>query len=677
MKYADVVIDNNTDATDLRYTYAYDGEDEDLLRIGRRVVVPFGMHNKETEGYVVGLSDAAPDISADGKKIRIKKILSIDKDVCLTEEAVRTALWMRERYICRYIEALKCFLPVSEAKRKTKDPFENIELRDADSQPKVLTEEQRKVLSCIEDDICARKHEVFLLKGVTGSGKTEVYLQAMQKVIDEGRQGIIMVPEISLTPQLVGRFMSRFGKESVAVLHSKLTPAQRSVEYKRIESGEVKVAIGARSAVFAPFDDIGLIVLDEEHETSYKSDKNPKYDCLEVATKRAIDHRAVLVLGSATPSVVDYYRSERGIFKRIELKERYNKVSLPEVEIVDMSKEVKAGNRSMFSVALADAVSEELEKKKQVILFLNRRGYSTYISCRECGFVLKCGECGISMPYHKDTGLCECHYCGRKIRMPRTCPVCGSKLIGGYGVGTQQLEEKTRELFPEATVERLDLDSIKKKGELESKLKRFGNGKTDILIGTQLVAKGLDFSNVGLVGIISADVTLNIPDFRSSERTFQLVTQAAGRSGRGDEVGRVIIQTYSPDNRALTASAMHDYDAFYEDEIAIRKATEYPPFTEIYQIVIHDEDDEKAMEYAGRCAKWLRNIVPEGTYVLGPAAPMLMRQGGLYRYQILIKTPSGNRKNITALVRQLKEQHEKAKDKSKLMTVDINPFSFS
>ena len=418
-------------------------------------------------------------------------------------------------------------------------------------------------------------------------------------------------------------------------------------------------------------------MLDEEHETSYKSDKNPKYDTLEVATKRAMDHGAAVVLGSATPSVVDYYRSEKGIFKRIELRERYNKNALPGVEIIDMSKEVRAGNRSLFSVALADAIGEELERGRQVILFLNRRGYSSYVSCRECGFVVKCGECGISMPYHKDDGVCECHYCGRKVRMPKLCPDCGSKLIGGYGVGTQQVEEKARELFPNANIERLDLDSIKKKGELESTLKRFGKGKTDILIGTQLVAKGLDFSNVGLVGIISADVTLNIPDFRASERTFQLMTQAAGRSGRGDERGRVMIQTYSPENRVLHSSAAHDYEGFYKDEIIVRQASEYPPFTDIYQILIMDEDKEKCEKYAQRCVTWLRKKVPEGTYVLGPAAPMLLKQGGLYRYQILIKTPAGNRQQISGIVRELKDKHEQAKEKAKLMTVDINPFSFN
>ncbi len=635
-----------------------------------------GVQNKVSVTFILSIKDEAPK-SPEGKNIRFKKILEADPDIALSEEAVDTAIWMRSRYLCRYIEALKCFLPVSEVKRKTKDPFENIELKEEDAKPKDLNEEQKCALEKIEALISSDKNELCLLKGVTGSGKTEVYLQAMDKVIEEGRQGIILVPEISLTPQLVARFMSRFGKESVAVLHSRLTPAQRTVEYRRIESGEVKLAIGARSAVFAPFDNIGMIVLDEEHETSYKSDKNPKYDTMEVATKRAIYHKAVVVMGSATPSVVDYFRSKTGILKRIELRERYNSNPLPDVEIVDMSKEVRKGNRNLFSSVLTAEIEDNLKKGKQIILFLNRRGYSSYISCRECGYTVRCAECGISMPYHKDSGYCECHYCGRRIRFPKVCPECGSKLIGGYGAGTQQVEEKARELFPGAVIERLDLDSIKRKGKLESTLKRFEKGKTDILIGTQLVAKGLDFSNVGLVGVINADVTLNIPDFRASERTFQLMTQAAGRSGRGDEPGKVIIQTYTPESRALLCASDHDYEGFYDYEIGIRKASGYPPFSDIYQILIMDEDGEKCEKYARRCAEWLRKKLPEGTAVLGPAAPMLLKQSGLCRFQILIKSPSGRRHETSLAVRQLKDKHEQTKEKAKLMTVDINPFSFS
>ena len=666
MKYAGVIVDNNTDATDVIYTYKTDLDD---IAVGQKVLVPFSIHNRKTEAYVVSVSDEAPE----GVK-SFKSVLGIVPGTKLTEEAVTTALWMRDRFLCRYIEAVRCFLPVSDVKRKTKDPFEGIEPEQAE--PKVLTEAQTDALARIDEALKARKNKIFLLHGVTGSGKTEVYIRAMQKVIDAGRQGIVMVPEISLTPQLVSRFMSRFGKDSVAVLHSKLTPAQRGAQYKRIESGEVKLVIGARSAIFAPFTDIGLIVMDEEHETSYKSDKSPKYDTLELAEKRAMTHGAAIILGSATPSVTDYYRSEKGVFTRIELAERYNSNPLPKVQTVDMTSEVRAGNRSLFSKRLTESMTDCLAEKKQVILFLNRRGYSSFVACRECGHTMRCPECGITLTYHSTGRQLVCHYCGRKSPMPDVCPECGGRVIGRFGAGTEQVEEKVRELFPDASAARLDLDTAKKKGGMESVLKDFGRGKTDILVGTQLVAKGLDFANVGLVGIISADVTLNIPDFRSAERTFQLVTQAAGRSGRGDEPGKVIIQTYSPEDPALVFASKHDYRSFYDREIQIRNSAGYPPFSDIYQIVVSDKDEALAFESARRCAVWLRRKLPETVNVLGPAPGVLVKASGAFRYQILIKSPAGQRKNTSACVRKLREVFASQKDVAELLTVDINPFSF-
>ncbi len=664
MKYVGVIIDNNTSATDTIYTYRTDFDD---ISVGQKVIVPFSMHDRRAEGYVASVSDEPPE----GVK-RFKDILEIVPDVKLTEEAMKTAMWMRGRFLCRYIEAVKCFLPVSDAKRKTKDPFEDIEIEP--SEPKRLTPAQAEALSQINHAVGSRQNSIFLLHGVTGSGKTEVYLQAMEFVMSIGRQGIILVPEISLTPQLVSRFMSRFGKDSVAVLHSKLTPAQRTVQYKRIQNGEVQLVIGARSAVFAPFTDIGLIVMDEEHESSYKSDKSPKYDTLELAEKRAMEHGAAIILGSATPSITDYERSERGIFKRIELNERYNSNPLPSVDIVDMTKEVRAGNRSLFSMKLAAEMTKCLAEKKQIILFLNRRGYASYVSCRECGTTMRCPECGISLTYHREENALICHYCGRKTPMPSKCPKCESRLIGRFGAGTEQLEEKCRELFPDAQTARLDLDTAKKKGAAESVLRKFGQGKTDILIGTQLVAKGLDFANVGLVGIISADTTLNIPDFRSAERTFQLVTQAAGRSGRGDEPGKVIIQTYSPDAPSIVYASRHSYREFFDHEISIRKACSYPPFSDIYQIVIADEDEELALKSAQRCAVWLRKKFP-GQSVLGPAPGVLVRAGGMFRYQIIIKSASNNRKAVSGAVMELREKYTMQKGVAALMTLDINPYS--
>lgn len=668
MKYVDVVVDNNTDATDLIYTYQCE---DDSVFPGERVRVPFSVHNKVIDAFVVRVYDEKPQNIK-----RFKKVLELDPETALSEEALKTALWMRGRYICRYIEAIKCFLPSGEAKRKTKDPFENIVLNEDDAEPKELNKDQREVFEKLRDAAGSGEYKAFMLLGVTGSGKTEIYLQLMQEVLKAGRQGIVLVPEISLTPQLVSRFISRFGREAVAILHSRLTRAQKSVEYKRISKGEAKLVIGARSAIFAPFKSIGLIILDEEHESSYKSDKSPKYDTVEVAVKRAMASKAVLLFGSATPSVSNYHRSENGIFELLELPSRYNDTPMPEVRIVDMTKEVKAGNRSLFSRSLSQEIKRCLEDKKQIILFLNRRGYYGYVSCRECGFVVKCSECGIAMPYHKDVNACVCHYCGRKEPFPRLCPDCGSRIIGRFGAGTQQVEERVKELFPGAAAERLDLDSIRKKGELESILSRFGKGKTDILIGTQLVAKGLDFENVGLVGVVSADVTLNIPDFRSAERTFQLVTQAAGRSGRGSERGKVIVQTYNPESYALIFAARHDYKGFYEREIAIRRAVLYPPYSDIFQLLIQSESRQSAEEQSARHAEHLRKNLPEGTYVLGPAASTLQKQGGMFRYQILIKSPAGRRRETSEAIVRLKKSHEKDRKTDTLLTVDINPFSY-
>ena len=669
MSYVSVVVDNNTNATDELYTYLWDLPDAEPVP-GCKVRVPFSIHNKETDGYVADVSEEAPE----GVK-RFKKVLQALPDEGLTREAMETALWMRNRCVCRYIEAVKCFLPGNtQAKRKTKDPFEGLEAEPQEAL--ALNADQQKALDAISKALDRRENESFLLFGVTGSGKTEVYLQAMEKTLRQGRQGIVLVPEISLTPQTVSRFMSRFGKERIAVLHSKLTPAQKSVEYGKIRRGQVDLVIGARSAVFAPFDTLGLIVIDEEHETSYKSDKSPKYDAMEVALKRAKAHGAVLVLGSATPSATDFYRSQQGIFRRLELPRRYNRVPLPRVVTVDMREEVKAGNRSLFSGLLTEEMEKTLDAGKQAILFLNRRGYSAFVSCRECGYVPRCPECGISLTYHKEAGALVCHYCGRTEPVPRVCPDCQSKIIGRFGAGTEQVEEKAKELFPGARIERLDLDAVRKKGSLEAILKRFASGKTDVLIGTQLVAKGLDIANVALVGIISADVTLNIPDYRSGERTFQLVTQAAGRAGRGEEQGQVIIQTYSPESAVLQAAAAQDYLSFYEREIAVRESALYPPFSDLFRFVVSDEDEAKAIDSAARCAAWLKKALSSDYIVMGPGPSPLMKQSGLYRYQTVVKAPAGKRRECSAAAAKLRRLFEEDKSAAKLLTLDINPFSF-
>ncbi len=662
MKYVSVIVDNNTNATDELYTYACESDD---IKVGNRVDVPFSKSNRTAKGFVAAITDTAPE----GIK-RFKKVISIDPDFSLTEENINTIVWMHKRYACRYIEAVRCFISGDEiVKRKTKDPFEDLEAEP--TVPEKLTKEQQKAYDSIAESLDKKVNDSFLLFGVTGSGKTEVYLQAMQKCLDQGRSGIVLVPEISLTPQTIARFVGRFGKENIAIFHSKLTVRQRAVEYKKIKEGKVKLVIGVRSAIFAPFDDIGLIIMDEEHETSYKSDQSPKYDCMEVALKRAMQHKAVLILGSATPSVSDHYRAKKGIFKELRLSERYNKTPLPKVDIIDMRDEVRAGNKSLFSSKLIHEMKRCFDDKKQVILFLNRRGYSSFVSCRECGYTMSCPECGISMTYHKSRGEMVCHYCGRTAKMPKICPECGSRIIGRFGAGTEQVEEKAKELFPDKSIERLDFDTARKKGSAQKILSRFEKGKTDILIGTQLVAKGIDVANVGLVGVISADVSLNIPDYRSAERSFQLVTQAAGRSGRGTERGTVIVQSYNPDHPALLAAAKHDYEDFYRSEIKIRELAAYPPFTDIFQLILSSEKEEKAIAASEKLFDHLRKLLPEDYIMLGPSKAPLHKAAGQYRYQIIIKSPAGMRGALSDTVNSIKRGW---KDDA-LLTVDINPYS--
>ncbi len=669
MKYIDVAIDNKSEHTDTLYTY---GCEDDRVRIGQKVFVPFGLGDRVRDAYVFRVSD-----SPDKEYRTLKYAERLDEEICLTEEIMETCRWMKTRYLCKYIDAVKCFTPAgSKSKRgKERTPY-----KDAEGEPGAipkLTAQQAAALKPIRQAIGAREHRRFLLYGVTGSGKTEVYMQAAARCLEAGRKAIMLVPEISLTKQIIGRFIGRFGAESIAVLHSRLSLGERHDEWMRIKKGMVSIVIGARSAVFAPFDDIGLIILDEEHEATYKSDMTPKYDAVEVALKRLQQHKGVLVCGSATPSVATFHRSEQGIYERLELTERYNQVALPQVTIADMREELREGNKTIISRALYRAMGRALEKGQQIILFLNRRGYATFVSCRECGAVLKCPDCGISLTYHKDGGKVTCHYCGHEEDAPETCPDCGSRYIRYFGTGTEKVEEIIGEFFPEVVIQRLDLDSTKRKGSIDRILDRFKKGKIHILIGTQLVAKGLDFRNVGLVGIIAADVTLNIPDFRSAERTFQLITQAAGRAGRGDETGKVIIQSYQPDHYAVRLAAKQDYNGFYQTEIKLRKYMEYPPYSDLIQIVFSSKEEEQARAAAEAWHEKTTEALQsekKGCVFRPQQAPM-GKIKDTYRYCMLIKCPQGKRRRYTAALQEIKEA-EKIKKKAYAVTVDINPYSF-
>ena len=675
MKYANLVIDNKSDQTDQLYTYGV----KDDAKIGSKVYVPFARSRNLREAYVVETDEH----SGDGLGKRLRYIEKVDDDVSLSEEMIRTALWMKKRYICRLIDAVNCFTPVGEKARRgqRKNPF--AEEKGEPSSVKELTLQQAQILQRIGEAAKAKTHRRFLLHGVTGSGKTEIYIRAAQQVLEQGRNVIVLVPEIALTGQIIDRFIGRFGSGKVAVLHSKLSLGERYDQWKKVRDGcdgDGQIVIGARSAVFAPLENIGLIVIDEEHETTYKSDHTPKYDTIEVALKRVQDkeNNGILLLGSATPSVVSYQRAQEGIYELLELTERYNKVVLPEVSIVDMREELKRGNRSIISSELCSKMKDTLEAGRQVILFLNRRGYSTFVSCRECGYVARCPGCGLSLTYHKAGGQAVCHYCGYHEPAPNKCPECGSKYIRYFGSGTEKLEEAVSDLFPEYAAERLDLDTVKRKGELTRKLKAFRSGKTRILIGTQIIAKGLDFRNVGLSGIVSADVSLNIPDFRSPERTFQLITQAAGRAGRGDSQGHVVIQTYSPEHYAVAFASQHDYKGFFETEKQLRAYMGYPPYSDLFQIVFTARMEDAAKDGAESWYKRIRGRMAreDQEMVFPPQQAYLGKIKDIYRYSMLIKCPQGRRAEYSRIVAAVREEDIEKKKKDYTAIVDINPYSF-
>lgn len=498
------------------------------------------------------------------------------------------------------------------------------------------TDEQARALARLID----APGRGFLLHGVTGSGKTEVYLQAIAASQAAGCQSLVMVPEISLTPQMVARFKGRFG-DRVAVLHSRLATGERYDEWRRIQRGEADIVVGARSAVFAPLTRPGLIILDEEHEISYKQEETPRYQARDVAARRARTDGATLLLGSATPALETYYRTETGELELLRLTRRIDSRPLPSVELVDLRQELAAGNRTIFSRRLTDAIGERLARGEQSLLFLNRRGYSTFLLCRDCGHVIKCPDCDVALTLHLGEGRLTCHYCGYTRRAPNVCPSCGSRHIRHFGTGTERVAEEARRLFPNARVARMDSDTTVRKGSHEEILSAFAAGEIDILVGTQMIAKGLDIAGVTLVGVITADTSLNLPDFRASERTFQLVTQVAGRAGRGDLPGEVVIQTYAPDHYALQTAQNHDYETFYRTELDVRRTLAFPPFTSLLNVVISASSGADATRAAQQVGILLTSEIPRvdpGAEVLGPTPAPLARLRGRTRVQVLIKT---------------------------------------
>ena len=542
-----------------------------------------------------------------------------------------------------------------------------------------LNPEQEDIFESMVKDIKTGKNNKFLIHGITGSGKTEVYLHMVEEMLKKNRDSIILVPEISLTPQTIDRFVGRFGEE-VAVIHSRLSQGQRFDEWRKIKEGHVKIVIGARSAVFAPFRNLGIIIIDEEHESTYKSSQNPKYNTIEVAKKRIELEGASLILGTATPSLESYKATLDGEIKLLEMNKRANRLDLPEVELVDMREELKEGNKSILSRKLYKRIADTLKEGKQSILFLNRRGFSSFISCRNCGYVVKCKSCEISMTYYKRIHKLRCHYCGDTEDVPKICPECGSKYIKHFGVGTEQVEEMVKEYFPTARVARMDSDTTSRKGDYEKILGRMKIGEIDILIGTQMISKGLDFEGVALVGIIAADTTLNLPDYKAPEKSFQLVTQVAGRSGRGKEVGQVILQTYNPDHYSIVHSKEQDYINFFNSEIVLRKEFLYPPFINLLNILVYGENKFNV----GKLSKEIYNIIGKEIYraygknyrqhIIGPNPAPIEKIKNNYRYQIILKIHDKELVEFRDIVKRvcIYNEYKLSKENIKI-SIDINP----
>ncbi len=521
--------------------------------------------------------------------------------------------------------------------KKYRNPFE---LHADDKETHELNEEQNRAVSRFKDDFCQGKAATYLLYGVTGSGKTEVYLKMIEEVIQSGRQAIVLIPEIALTLQTVRRFGNRFGNR-VSILHSRMSEGERYDQYERCRRGEVDIMIGPRSALFAPFSRLGLIVMDEEHELSYKSEKPPKYHAREVAEERASLAGASVVLGSATPSVISYYRAEQGQYVLLSLKKRAAGAHLPSVSVVDLREELKAGNRSIFSRLLQEKLEQRLERGEQSMLFINRRGYAGFVSCRSCGFVLQCPHCDVSMTAHKNRAgqvdTLMCHYCGHTIAMPKKCPQCGSPYVAAFGLGTQKVEEILQKRFPTARILRMDGDTTAGKKGHESVLEPFRKGEADILIGTQMIVKGHDFPNVTLVSALAADMSMYEGDYNSMERTFDLLMQASGRAGRSIKAGEMIIQTYNPDQYCIEAVRRQDAGFFYENELAYRRVTQYPPYTTMAAVLVLSKDKKQAQVCIQTLTDKIQSFHDKECEFIGPAEAGLSRAKDRYRYLLYIK----------------------------------------
>ena len=724
--YAEIIINSDALEIDRAFTYKIPEELKEKIKIGQWIKVPFGIKNNLVDGFVLSLKDENLE------NIKTKNIKSIELlNPLLSSEDIKLINFIRENYLCRYIDVIRLLLPQgilkgmknksklvitigevkpnNEIREKYSDIFKFVEENNGkfnkselnkiynlslykinklienkylkveeeilyrynvreyeEYNEKELTSEQEKALIKIKNS----NSNIFLLKGVTGSGKTEVYMNLVKDTLSKGKSAVILVPEISLTPQMIERFKGRFGKE-VAVFHSKLSDGERYDEWYRVKENKAKVVIGARSALFLPFCNLGIIIIDEEHENTYKSDQNPKYVAREVAEFISKIKNCKVILGSATPSIETYYRAITGEIELLELKNRVDNKPLPPIEVVDMREELKLGNISMFSKRLFLEIKNSLDKKEQVILFLNRRGFSTFVSCRSCGYVFKCPNCDISMTFHKN-GFLVCHYCNHIEKQSKTCPKCQSKYVKYFGTGTERVEEEIRKYFKNAKVLRMDMDTTRNKNSHEEIYNKFKNKEADILIGTQMISKGLDFENVTLVGILAADMSMNIPDYRAAEKTFQIITQVSGRAGRGEKEGKVILQTYNPDHYSIVYAKNYDYDGFYNEEFTTRGLMYYPPFGKILLINGISKNENLLKSFMKSLREEL-DIIPreENVDILGPAPCIITKIKENYRWQILFKgdlTLDFCKKIKDKLYQFNKNVYNEIK-----VTIDINP----
>lgn len=560
-------------------------------------------------------------------------------------------------------------LTILEKEKKRSDAYFDVATTDFLE----LNAEQAAVVEKVTSQI-GKESKPFLLEGVTGSGKTEVYLHIIDKVLKLGKTAIVLVPEISLTPQMTNRFISRFGKQ-VAIMHSALSDGEKFDEWRKIKSGQARVVVGARSAIFVPMENIGAIIIDEEHEATYKQESNPRYHARDVAWLRAKYHKAVLLMGSATPSIESRARASRNVYQFLQLTHRANPLAkIPKVDIVDFRDYVGQQEVSNYTPYLLEKIADRLAKKEQVVLMLNRRGYSSFVMCRDCGYVDECPNCDISLTLHMDTKTMNCHYCGFEKAIPHTCPNCHSRSIRYYGTGTQKAYDELAEVFPQARILRMDVDTTRQKGAHQRILDKFGNHEADILLGTQMIAKGLDFPNVTLVGVLNADTSLNLPDFRSSERTFQLLTQVAGRAGRAEKEGEVLIQTYNPQHYAIKLAQKQDYEAFYAYEMGIRKQLSYPPYYFTVGLTLSHKDEQTVVRKSFELLQILRQHLSDKIKILGPTPKPIARTHNLYHYQIIVKYRFED--HLESVLNQILDMTQLRENKDLRLVIDHEPQNF-